>query len=104
MLAMAIDFAPQGAIEGMLLTQANLAHVQCMIAMGCMSDAEDEQSYEANSRIMSRMSKVSIARLDTLQMQRSVSQTSISFSQVTVEQGGEAIVGSVHAEAPRDGT
>ena len=104
MLATAIEFAPQDAIEAMLITQISLAHLQSMSATGRMSDALDEQSCEANSRIMSRMSKVVIAQMDTLQRHRSGSQTNISISQVTVEQGGQAIVGSVHAKAPRNET
>ena len=101
-IAMTKEMAPRGVYEGMLVTQMITAHIAFANATGKMLDAQDDQSREQYSRIASRASQTTSALNDKLRIYRSGGQANINISQVTVQNGGKAIVGSVSAEVPRN--
>lgn len=98
-LAMGAELEPQDAIEAMLVTQISLAHVGLMTAMGRMADARNDQASEGYSRIAARMNQAFINQLDSLRRHRARNSPTVSVGQVTVNEGGQAIVGTVHAKA-----
>ena len=96
------ESAPRGAYEGILVSQLVAAHVAYVTVMGKMWVAEDDGSREALSRIALRTSQTFSALFEKLRVHRSRGQTNINISQVTVQNGGKAIVGSVSADVPRN--
>lgn len=99
LLAMGAELEPQDAIEAMLVTQIGLAHVGYMTAMGRMADAKNDQARESYSRIAARMNQAYLNQIDALRRHRARSSLTVSVGQVTVNEGGQAIVGTVHAKA-----
>ena len=99
LLAMGAELEPQDAIEAMLVTQIGLAHVGSMTAMGRMADATNDQARESYSRIAARMNQAYLNQIDALRRRRARSSLTVSVGQVTVNEGGQAIVGTVHAKA-----
>ncbi len=99
LLAMGAELEPQDAIEAMLVTQIGLAHVGVMTAMGRMTDATNDQVRESYSRIAARMNQGFLNQLDALRRHRARSSPAVSVGQVTINEGGQAIVGTVHTKA-----
>lgn len=102
LLAMGAELEPQDAIEAMLVTQIGLAHVGSMTAMGWMADARNDQVRESYSRIAARMKQAFISQIDALRRHRARTSAAVSVGQVTVNEGGQAIVGTVHAKASHE--
>jgi hypothetical protein len=86
----------------MLVTQIGVAHVGAMTAMGRMADATNDQERESYSRIAARMSQGFLSQLDALRRHRSRSSPAFSVGHVAVNEGGQAIVGTVHAKASHE--
>lgn len=95
LLAMGAELEPQDAIEAMLVIQIGLAHVGSMTAMGRMADATNDQAREGYSRIAARMNQAFINQIDALRRHRARTTPAVSVGQVTVNEGGQAIVGTV---------
>lgn len=102
LLAMGAELEPQDAIEAMLVTQIGLAHVGSMTALGKMADATNDQVRESYSRIAARMNQAFLNQIDALRRHRARSSPAVSVGQVTVNEGGQAIVGTVHAKASHE--
>jgi hypothetical protein len=98
-LSMGRELEPRDAIEAMLVTQIALAHVGYANAMGGFWDAESDQAREAYSRMALRFSNGMISQFDALRRHRAGGSTNITVGQVTVQDGGQAIVGSVQSES-----
>lgn len=102
LLAMGAELEPQDAIEAMLVIQIGLAHVGSMTAMGRMADAKNDQAREGYSRIAARMNQAFINQIEALRRHRGRTTPAVSVGQVTVNEGGQAIVGTVHAKASHE--
>lgn len=102
LLAMGAELEPQDAIEAILVTQSCLAHVGYMTAMGRMADATNDQARESYSRIAARMNQAFLNQIDALRRHRARSSPAVSVGQVTVNEGGQAIVGTVHAKVSHE--
>jgi hypothetical protein len=83
----------------MLVTQIGVAHVGAMTAMGRMADATNDQARESYSRIAARMSQGFLSQLDAPRRHRARSSPALGVGHVAVNEGGQAIVGTVHASA-----
>lgn len=92
------ELAPKGVHEGMLVTQIIASHCACMCAMGKMSDAKDLQAREAYSRVAQKTSSRMTVLTDKLRDAQSCRQASMSVSQVTIQDGGDAIVCSLREQ------
>ena len=91
------ELEPQDAIEAMLVTQIGLAHFGHALAMGKMWDAKNIQASEAYARIAGRMTQGFINQIEALRRHRTGGSTNITVGQVTVQEGGQAIVGAVQS-------
>ncbi|RYG68247.1 hypothetical protein EON80_12025 [bacterium] len=99
LLAMGAELEPQDAIEAMLVTQIGLAHVGLMTAMGRMADAKNDQARESYSRIAARMNQALLNQIEALRRHRARGRPAVRVGQVTVNEGGQAIVGTVQTRA-----
>ena len=53
--------------------------------------------YEAYERAVTKLSRTYLAQMDALKKYRAKAQQTVRVERVTVNEGGQAIVGSVHA-------
>lgn len=95
-LALLHELAPQDAAETMLCTQ--MVGTQ-MLAMECMKRANlAEQTFEGrelNMRHAERFLRIFTQQLDALNKHRGKGQQKVTVEHVTVNEGGQAVVGSV---------
>ena len=93
--AMPAELEPKDAIEGMLIAQMTATHVAMMTAAGKFMDAEYLQQRNSHERAMNRCAQTFTAQMDALKRYRAKAQRAVRVEQVTVNDGGQAIVGNV---------
>ena len=93
--AMQAELKPRDAIEAMLITQMATTHVAMTSLSQKMMDASIYDVREAMERSMTRLSRTYIAQMDALKKYRAKAQQTVRVERVTVNQGGQAIVGDV---------
>lgn len=96
MASMATELEPQDAIEAMLVTQMTTTHVTLTLLSARTIDAKTAQLREGYERSMTRLSRTFIAQMDALKKYRAKAQQTVRVERVTVNEGGQAIVGSVN--------
>ena len=95
MVAMASDLEPQDAIEAMLISQMTATHVAMSVASQRMNDSDTLQHYEVYERAVTRMGRTYIGQMEALKKYRAKAQQTVRVERVTVEDGGQAIVGTI---------
>lgn len=94
--AMFAELEPKDGVEAMLVSQITATHV----AMTSLSDSCSYQSSyqvrESTERSMTRLSRTFLAQMDALKKYRAKAQQTVRVERVTVEDGGQAIVGDVN--------
>ena len=95
--AMAAEMEPSDAVEAMLIGQMAATHMAWSTASRRMADSEDMMRYEAYERAVTKLSRTYLAQMDALKKYRAKAQQTVRVERVTVNEGGQAIVGSVHA-------
>lgn len=95
MAAMLAELKPRDPVESMLITQMIATHV-AMTSLGQrMIDATVRESRESAERSMTRLSRTYLAQMDALKKHRAKAQQVVRVERVTVNEGGQAIVGAV---------
>ena len=93
MTSMAVEMEPRDAVEAMLVSQMTGTHV-AMSMLSCRTiDATSPKLREGYERSMTRLSRNFIAQMDALKKYRSVPAQHVRVGQVSVHDGGQAIVG-----------
>ncbi|MFT4999476.1 MAG: hypothetical protein ACI875_000470 [Planctomycetota bacterium] len=95
MLSMAIEIEPRDAIETMLVSQLTATHVKISLFSQRIIDTEYPNLREGYERSLTRLSRTFLAQMDALKKYRSVPPHHVHVGQVSVQDGGQAIVGSV---------
>ena len=93
--AMTAELEPSDAIEAMLVTQMAATHVAMTTLAQKMADQTMWTIRESNERSMTRLSRTFLAQVDALKKYRAKGQQIVKVEQVTVQDGGQAIVGDV---------
>jgi hypothetical protein len=96
MASMGEELEPRDAIEAMLVTQITTTHIAITLLSKRTIDAEHPQLREGYERSMTRLSRTFIAQMDALKKYRAKAQQTVRVERVTVNEGGQAIVGSVN--------
>lgn len=96
LVALVHELEPRDAAEGMLCSQLVSTHA---LAMECISRANlPEQSFEGrdlNLRHAERLMRIFNQQIDTLNKHRGKGQQKVTVEHVTVNEGGQAVVGSL---------
>ena len=92
---MTAELEPSDAIEAMLVTQMAATHVAMTTLAQKMADQTMWTIRESNERSMTRLSRTFLAQVDALKKYRAKGQQIVKVEQVTVQDGGQAIVGDV---------
>ncbi|SMX23367.1 hypothetical protein [Boseongicola aestuarii] len=103
MPAMAVELEPRDAVEAMLVTQMTATHFALcsMSQKGLHAACPDVR--EGYERSMTRLSRTFLAQMDGLKKYRAKAQQTVRVERVTVNEGGQAIVGSVSHEGEGHG-
>ncbi len=104
MVAMIEDFAPQDATERLLAMQMAATHAGMMQASAKMNDARHLEAHEIFARSFNRLARTFTAQVEALRRHRNGGQSKVTVEHVTVNAGGQAIVGSVDRGTARGKT
>jgi hypothetical protein len=85
---------PKDAAEALLFTQMAAIHQATMMLARRMNHVENIQQQDAAERALNKLARTYAAQMDTLKRYRSKGQM-VRVERVTVESGGQAIVGNV---------
>ena len=89
---------PKDAVEVMLVCQPVATHVAMTSLSAKVMDATSPQLREGYERSMTRLSRTFLAQMDALKRYRAKAHQTVRVERVTVNEGGQAIVGHVHTE------
>lgn len=99
MISMVESIRPRDAVEAMLVTQMVSVHVMAMRCAHHLACAEDVVQQESAGRTLGRLARTFPAQIDALNRYRSNGEPAITVQNVSVGDGGNAIVGNVTQHA-----
>lgn len=86
---------PRDALEGMLATQMAAVHIAAMSLTAGIPDAVSGPGQDRAANFSIKMLRTFAAQMETLKRYRSKGQQKVTVEHVNVNEGGQAIVGSV---------
>jgi len=91
-----LDIAPKDSLEGLLAVQMIATHNMAMQMAGrAMITGQTVEGVEMNINRSAKLMRTFTAQLDTLQKYRNKGKQTIQVQHVTVNDGGQAVVGNV---------
>lgn len=85
---------PRNAAEALLLTQMAATHQATMMLARRLNTVENIPQQDSAERALNKLGKTFAAQMDTLKRYRSNGQQTVRVERVTVQDGGQAIVGN----------
>ena len=98
-ISMVESIRPRDAIEAMLVAQMVSIHVMAMRSAHHLACAEDVVQQEISGRALGRLARTFPAQIEALTRYRSKGEPAITVQNVSVQDGGNAIVGNVTQHA-----
>ncbi|MCK0101187.1 hypothetical protein [Pseudohalocynthiibacter sp. F2068] len=95
MIAMTVEMEPRDAIEAMLISQMTATHIAMTMLTTRTVDATSPELREGYERSMTRLSRTFLAQVESFKKYRAKAQQTVRVERVTVNEGGQAIVGAV---------
>ena len=95
MVAMIEDFAPKDATERLLAMQMAATHAGMMQVIAKMNDSEYLETHEVYERSFNRLARTFTTQVEAFRRHRTGGQSKVTVEHVTVNAGGQAIVGNV---------
>ncbi|MDI1265390.1 MAG: hypothetical protein PS018_19260 [bacterium] len=99
MISMVKDIKPRDSIEAMLVAQMVSVHAMAMRCAHKVAAAEDSARHDSAVRALGRLTRTFPAQIDALNRYRSRGEPAITVQNVSVGDGGNAIVGNVTQHA-----
>ena len=99
MIAMVESIKPRDSIEAMLVAQMVSVHVMAMRCAHHLASAEDLAQLDSAGRALGRLARTFPAQIETLNRYRSRGEPAVTVQNVSVGDGGKAIVGNVTQHA-----
>ena len=93
--ALAVEMEPQDAVEAMLINQMAATHYAISSMSPRFLHATSPELREAYERSLTRLSRTFLAQMEGLKKYRAKAQQTVRVERVTVNDGGQAIVGNV---------
>jgi len=95
------EIAPKDTFEGMLAAQMLGTHNLAMACLGRAANADLADTIARNIDLATKLTRTFTAQVEALNSHRGKGQQKVTVEHVTVNAGGQAIVGSVQAAASR---
>src|SRR5512140_1754234 len=99
MIAMVESIRPRDTIEAMLVAQMVSVHVMAMRCAHHLANASDLAQHDSAARALGRLARTFPAQIEALNRHRSQNEPAITVQNVSVGDGGKAIVGNVTQHA-----
>jgi hypothetical protein len=99
MIAMMKSIKPRDSVEAMLVAQMVSVHVMAMRCAHHLASAEDVAQQDSAGRALGRLARTFPAQIEALNRYRSHGGSAITVQNVSVGDGGNAIVGNVTQHA-----
>lgn len=99
MISMVKSIKPRDSIEAMLVAQLVSVHVMAMRCSHHLASAQDLVQQESAGRALSRLARTFPAQIEALNRYRNNGEPAITVQNVSVQDGGKAIVGNVTQHA-----
>jgi hypothetical protein len=99
MISMVKSIKPRDSIEAMLVAQMVSVHVMAMRCAHHLANAEDIGQQDSAGRALGRLARTFPAQIEALNRYRSHGEPAITVQNVSVGDGGKAIVGNVTQHA-----
>jgi hypothetical protein len=98
------DIGPKGSIETMLAAQMVLVHLAAMTASRRLAQAETIPQQDSAERLFNKLMRTFAGQVETLKRYRTGGEQKVTVTHVSVEKGGQAIVGNVTQAATDNAT
>src|SRR6202051_1358808 len=99
MISMVKSIRPRDSVEAMLVAQMVSVHVMAMRCAHHLAQADDLARHDSAARALGRLARTFPAQIDALNRYRSQGEPAINVENVSVGDGGKAIVGNVTQHA-----
>jgi hypothetical protein len=99
MIAMLKSIKSRDSVEAMLVAQMVSVHVMAMRCAHHLANAEDLAQHDSAARALGRLARTFPAQIEALNRYRSHGEPAITVQNVSVGDGGKAIVGNVTLHA-----
>jgi hypothetical protein len=95
MLGVMKDIAPTDAVEAMLAAQMAAAHMATMTFACRLAQVETIEQQDSAERAFNKLARTFTTQVEALKRYRTGGQQKVTVEHVTVNEGGQAIVGNV---------
>ena len=99
MISMVKSIRPRDSVEAMLVAQMVSVHVMAMRCAHHLAQADDLARHDSAARALGRLARTFPAQIEALNRYRSQGEPAITVQNVSVGDGGKAIVGNVTQHA-----
>ena len=99
MISMVKSLRPRDSVEAMLVAQMVSVHVMAMRCAQHLAMADDLARHDSAARALGRLARTFPAQIEALNRYRSDSEPAVTVQNVSVADGGNAIVGNVTQHA-----
>jgi hypothetical protein len=99
MISMVKSIRPRDSIEAMLVAQMVCLHVMAMRCTHHLANADDIAQQDSAARALDRLARTFPAQVEALSRYRNNGEPAITVQNVSVQDGGKAIVGNVTQHA-----
>jgi hypothetical protein len=99
MISMVKSIRPRDSVEAMLVAQMVSVHVMAMRCAHHLANADDLAQHDSAARALGRLARTFPAQIEALNRYRSHGEPAITVQNVSVGDGGKAIVGNVTQHA-----
>ena len=99
MISMVTSIRPRDSVEAMLVAQMVSVHVMAMRCAHHLAKADDLAQRDSAARALGRLARTFPAQIEALNRYRSQGEPAITVQNVSVGDGGKAIVGNVTQHA-----
>ena len=99
MISMVKSIKPRDSVEAMLVAQMVSVHVMAMRCAHDLANADDVARQDSAGRALGRLARTFPAQIEALNRYRSNGEPAITVQNVSVGDGGKAIVGNVTQHA-----
>jgi hypothetical protein len=99
MISMVKSIKPRDSVEAMLVAQMVSVHVMAMRCAHHLANADDIARHDSAARALGRLARTFPAQIEALNRYRSHGEPAITVQNVSVGDGGKAIVGNITQHA-----
>jgi len=99
MIAAVKEIGPRDGVEAMLATQMAAVHIAMMTFARRLAQVETIPQQDSAEKAFNKLARTYVAQVEALKRYRTGGEQKVSVQRVTVNQGGQAVVGNVSRSA-----